>query len=103
MYTPQPFDTKQIILSEDLTELTEQIAENVHDVWALGRLKEGWIYGEKEDPEARISPLLVPYADLPESEKDFDRNTAMETLRFIVGHGYTIEKNISDPLKGGNV
>ena len=92
MYIPKPEDTANIILPKDLVDLTEKIAENVHDVWALGRINDGWTYGQTEDPVRKLSPLLVPYGELPESEKDFDRNTAMETLRFVLKTGYSITK-----------
>lgn len=92
MYLPNPIDTTDIVLSEDLLALTEKIAANVHDVWAAGRIAEGWAYGEEKNVELKTTPCLVPYDDLPESEKDFDRNTAMETLRLIVKMGYKISK-----------
>lgn len=93
MYTPKPIDTKDIRLPEELLALTEKIAENVHDVWAQGRISEGWTYGEAKDSEKKTTPLLVPYAELVDSEKDYDRNTALETLKLIVHLGYTITKN----------
>lgn len=92
MYTPKPIDTSDVELSEDLIKLTEKIAANVHDVWAVGRISEGWTYGEKKDAELKTTPFLVPYEELPESEKDYDRNTAMETLRLIVKMGYKLTK-----------
>ena len=81
-----------MILSEDLLVLTERIAENVHDVWAVGRISEGWVLGDTKDPVKKTTPLLVPYDQLPESEKDYDRNTALETLKLIVKLGYSISK-----------
>lgn len=92
MYNPKPVDTSEIILSEDLLTLTEKIAENTHDVWAAGRMSEGWKYGEVKDGEKKTSPLLVPYSTLPENEKDYDRNTALESLKLIIKLGYTITK-----------
>ncbi|MBR2176546.1 MAG: Ryanodine receptor Ryr [Clostridia bacterium] len=92
MYTPKPIDTSDIQLSRELLELREKIAENVHDVWAAGRIAEGWTYGEKKDPEKKVTPLLIPYGELPESEKEYDRNTAFETLKLIIKMGYRIEK-----------
>ena len=83
MYNPKPVDTTDVVLSDDLLELTEKIAENVHDVWAKGRIKEGWKYGPKKDIEKKETNQLVPYNELPESEKDYDRNTALETLKLI--------------------
>ncbi len=92
MYRPDPVNTNDVILSEDLLVLTERIAENVHDVWAVGRISEGWVLGDTKDPVKKTTPLLVPYDQLPESEKDYDRNTALETLKLIVKLGYSISK-----------
>lgn len=92
MYKPSPVDTSNVILSDDLLRLTEKISENVHEVWAKGRIADGWTYGEIRDDNKRITPCLVPYDQLPESEKAFDRNTAMETIKLISALGYKIEK-----------
>ena len=91
MYEPKPIDTNDVILSEEILSLTEKIAENVHDVWAVGRISEGWVYGAEKNMEKKITPALVPYSELPESEKDYDRNTALETLKLIVKLGYEIK------------
>lgn len=92
MYIPKPIDTSAIALPKDLLELTEKIAENVHENWSQGRLAEGWIYGEKRDDAKKETPCLVPYAELSEAEKEYDRQTAIQTLKMIVALGYTIEK-----------
>lgn len=92
MYTPKPVDTSAVVLSEDLLELTEKIAENVHEVWAVGRIKEGWIYGEVRDDSKKTTPCLVPYDELSDSEKEYDRNTALETIRLIISLGYEVKK-----------
>ncbi len=95
MYEPKPIDTSDVILPEELLDLTEKIAENVHDVWAVGRISEGWSYGTEKDNEKKISPDLIPYSSLPEREKDYDRNTALETLKLIVKLGYEIKSRRS--------
>lgn len=92
MYQPEPIDTSDVVLSEELLELTEKIAQNVHDVWALGRIAEGWTYGETRNDELKKTPCLVPYDELSESEKQYDRNTSLETLKLIVSLGYSIKK-----------
>ncbi|MBR2674521.1 MAG: Ryanodine receptor Ryr [Mogibacterium sp.] len=92
MYIPKPVDTEDVQLSEELLDLTEMIAENVHDVWAAGRIAEGWTYGTGKDPEKKTSPMLIPYDELPEHEKEYDRKTAIETLKLITKMGYKIEK-----------
>ncbi len=91
-YQPKPINTDAVELSADLLRLTEQIAENVHDVWAAGRIAEGWTYGAARDDKLKQSPCLVPYSDLPESEKAYDRNTALNTLKLVIALGYKIEK-----------
>lgn len=92
MYTPKPIDTSDVQLSPELLELTEKIAENVHDVYVKGRIEEGWTYGECRDDKKKTNPTLVPYSDLPDSEKEYDRNTALGTLKLIVKLGYKITK-----------
>lgn len=91
-YIPNPRDASGQEVPEDLLELTETIAENVHELWAQARIREGWTYGEERSSEKKTTPLLVPYEDLPESEKEYDRTTAMGTLKLILSLGYHIEK-----------
>lgn len=91
-YTPRPIDTKDVELRPELRELTEQLAEHTHDVWALGRMAEGWTYGPNRDDAAKKHPCLVPYAELPESEKEYDRQTALGTLKAVLALGYTITR-----------
>lgn len=92
MYVPKPVDTSDILLPEGLLDLTEKIAENVHDIWALGRMNDGWTYGASRDDTKKEHPCLVPYDELSDGEKEYDRNTALETLKLIVALGYKIEK-----------
>lgn len=90
-YTPSPIDTRAVELSPELRGLTERLAEHAHDVWALQRIREGWRYGPRRDDHAREHPCLVPYAELPEAEKEYDRQTAMGTLKAVLALGYRIE------------
>ena len=91
-YTPAPADTSSVVLSEELMQLTEEMARNVHDVWAVGRIAEGWTWGPERNDAKKENPCLVPYEKLPEGEKAYDRNTAIETLKLILSLGYKIEK-----------
>lgn len=91
-YTPQPIETSAIRLPEELNPLVEQMAKNVHEVWAAGRIADGWTYGEKRDDEKKTHPCLVAYEELPESEKEYDRKTAIGTLKFILAQGFSINK-----------
>lgn len=89
-YIPHPLDTDDVRLPESLDALTEQLARNVHEVWAAGRIADGWRWGEVRDDEHLLHPCLVSYDELPEIEKDYDRRTALATLKTIVKLGYTI-------------
>ena len=91
-YIPLPIDTSDVQLSKEILELVEQLARNVHDIWALGRIKEGWTYGPQRDDENKKHPCLVDYDELPESEKEYDRSTAVETIKLILKLGWKIEK-----------
>ena len=92
MYVPKPIDTSGVVLPAGLEELTERIAENVHENWSAGRIRDGWTYGPVRDDRKRETPCLVPYEELSEEEKAFDRTTAMETLKLIVALGYRVIK-----------
>jgi ryanodine receptor 2 len=89
-YQPKPIDTSEVVLPPDLERLVEKLAENNHDHWAIGRLKDGWSFGPSRDDRAKTHPCLVPYAELPESEKDYDRVNARETLKAIMALSYHI-------------
>jgi len=91
-YPPRPIDTSGVTLPVELLGLTEKLAENAHDHWAKGRMAQGWTYGPERDDAAKQHPDLVPYSELPDSEKEYDRKTAMETLRAIITLGYRIER-----------
>lgn len=92
-YHPKFLDLKHVELPEDIDELREAIAENAHDRWALERQSEGWTYGPKRDDSKLETPDMVPYAQLPESEKQYDRLMAEDTLKLLIALGYKIEKN----------
>lgn len=92
MYNPKPLDTSEITLPPEIEELSEKLSENVHKVWAQGRTDEGWRCGEERDDTLKIHPNLVPYNELSEADKDYDRATAISTLRFIVSCGFEIKK-----------
>jgi len=91
-YHPHPLKTTGIMLSDDLVTLSEILAENMHDLWASKRLAEGWKPGEHRDDFRREHPNLIPYSELSNEEKEFDRVITIETLKAIIALGYVIEK-----------
>lgn len=92
MYTPKPVDTAAITLSPDIKAICERLAENTHEVWAQGRIAEGWSYGANRDDAKKLHPCLVPYSELSESEKEYDRKTSIETIKTLTALGYRVVK-----------
>ncbi len=91
-YIPQPIDTSDIELPEELNPLLEAMAKNVHEVWAQTRIAQGWQYGPERNDGEKRHPMLIPYEELPEDEKVYDRNTSVETLKLISKLGFEIKK-----------
>ncbi len=94
MYLPSPIDTSKIDLPKELNALMEHLAENNHDNWAQQRIKEGWTYGPKRNDDKKQHPDLVPFDRLPETEKEYDRNSSRETLKAIISLGFNLQKNL---------
>jgi RyR domain len=89
-WVPRPVDTSDVSLPPELLELIEMLAENAHDNWGVQRIADKWSHGPERDDKARKHPLLVPYSELPESEKAYDRRLATETLKVIIKLGYRV-------------
>ena len=95
-YIPQPIDTTDVKLPVKLEQLVEQMSRNVHEVWAETRMKQGWSYGKQRDDELKKHPCLIPYEELPDTEKEYDRNTSVATLKLIMKLGFKIVPLTSD-------
>ncbi|MBR6044350.1 MAG: Ryanodine receptor Ryr [Ruminococcus sp.] len=91
-YTPEPIDTSDVVLSEELEAAAELLARNTHEVWSAGRIAQGWTYGKRRDDEKKTTPCLIPYDELPDEEKEYDIATSMETVKVLLKLGYRIEK-----------
>jgi hypothetical protein len=92
-YIPETIDTSHVTLGSDLEELVEKLAQNNHDHWARKRIDEGWSYGANRNDSKKHHPDLVPYDQLPESEKEYDRKTVVEALKAIIALGYNVTKS----------
>ena len=92
-YKPKPIDTKDIVLSTELNNLIEEMSKNVHEVWAETRISQGWTYGEERNDAEKKHPCLVPYEELSEEEKEYDRNTSIETIKLILKLGFKITRD----------
>ena len=91
-YDPKPTDLTGVELPAELEELKEAMAEHAHEVWAANRKADGWNYGPQRNDEKKENPCLVPYSQLPEREKDYDREMAVNTIKLLLKLGYEIKK-----------
>ncbi len=91
-YDPHPIDLNGVEISDDLIELREAIAENAHEVWAYNRKQEGWTYGPERDDQKKLHPDMIAYNQLPESEKLYDREMAMNTIKLLKKLGWELKK-----------
>lgn len=91
-YIPHPIDVQNIELDDELMELTEAIAENAHEIWAKKRRDEGWQYGPERNDSEKLHPDMVPYCELPEGEKYYDRDMALNTIRLVKKLGFSISR-----------
>lgn len=92
-YRPDPLPTDSVVLPPELLDLVEDLAENAHENWAEQRMADGWVYGARRSDEAKTHPCLVAYSELPEDEKEYDRRTALQTLKATVMLGFRIDKD----------
>ncbi len=97
-YRPAPVDTTGIELPGEVVKVAEQLARNVHEVWARERLSTGWTFGPQRDERRKLHPSLVPYEELPEDEKKYDRATVTESLKVLCALGFRI---LGPERKGG--
>ncbi len=89
-YDPRPPDSDSVAVDENVMRLVETLARQVHDTWAHGRLTDGWTWGPERDDVKRTHPCLVPYEELSEEERAYDRQTALQTIRVLLALGYRI-------------
>jgi hypothetical protein len=91
-YVPQPIDTSGVVVENEVAELVERLAKNTHEIWAQKRMRDGWMPGPRRDDRAKTHPCLVPYEELPDSEKQYDRDTVLGLFKGLIALGYTIER-----------
>lgn len=92
-YRPRPLDTSASELNVEQQALIEGLAAHVHDEWAAARMSAGWRYGPERSDSRKETPCLVPYDELPNSEKEYDRRTAVRTVKAIMLMGYDLVAN----------
>jgi hypothetical protein len=100
--------------SEFTGEVVELLSEQEHDRWMLTKLSAGWSYGDPRDDKARLHPALLLWrrlsyeerverygaewaarmgdAELPEDQKEKDRELIRSIARILALTGYTVAR-----------
>jgi class 3 adenylate cyclase/tetratricopeptide (TPR) repeat protein len=82
-------DPKEIEMSD---ARVEELAIVEHDRWMKDRRDHGWTYAPTRDNRRKYHPLLVPWEQLNEVEKQKDRDTVRNLPRLIAKAGFTVRK-----------
>ena len=90
---PAPADLSGVVLSPEMEDLAERIAENTHNVWMQARLRDGWRWGPERSDRLRETPCLVPYDQLPADERAYDQAVAINAVKLTIALGYRIERD----------
>lgn len=90
-YSPNPIPVAHVSDTPQLSELIERLSANTHEVWAQKRMQEGWSYGETKDAALKKTPFLVPYEELPETERETDRVIVRMALKTAIAEGWRID------------
>ena len=84
----------------------DAIAENAHEVWARQRMDAGWTYGEVRDNDAKKHPMLIPYSELPEKEKEYYKDYGrhvVSSLQTLSRRHYTIAEKDAYHMEDGRL
>jgi hypothetical protein len=87
-----PFSPEDDIPKE-LQSVIESLAERAHEHWTAQRIRDGWTWGPERDDQARTHPCLVPYADLRESDREYDRRVVIGALKALLELGFRIARD----------
>ena len=68
----------------------EQLSELEHERWMRDKLKQGWRYGTARDADLKLSPEMVPYADLDPVTKEMIRQYVREVPGYLREMGYEL-------------
>ncbi len=90
-YKPRSIDTSRVVLTPEIARLSEVLSKNTHENWSRLRFADGWRLGPHRDDQKKEHPNLVPYEQLQEAERQYDRQTAMESIKALLAMGYTIQ------------
>jgi hypothetical protein len=76
----------QIQLPSFVENIRDKLAENIHEMWAMGKIEAGWTFGERREDTMGLHPCLTQFQNLPQAEKRYNVQLAVQTLRYRTIH-----------------
>jgi class 3 adenylate cyclase/tetratricopeptide (TPR) repeat protein len=70
----------------------EELAIREHYRWMNDRVRHGWTYGPRRDDARKYHPLLIPWEELSEPEREKDRDTIRHLPRLIEKTGFRVRQ-----------
>jgi hypothetical protein len=70
----------------------ETLSEMEHTRWMDAKFRAGWQFAARTDPGKKLNQTLLPWADLPEDEKDKDRDLVRGIPGILARAGFAVEK-----------
>ncbi|KAL4707078.1 hypothetical protein ACJJTC_011404 [Scirpophaga incertulas] len=95
-YDPQPINTSQVALNNDLNTIVQKFSEHYHDAWASRKIENGWVYGESWSDSQKSHPRLKPYNMLNDYEKERYKEPVRESLKALLAIGWSVEHSEVD-------
>jgi hypothetical protein len=68
----------------------EGLAQREHERWAQERRTDGWRYGPSRDAVAKTNPLLVAWDELPEGDRESNRETVRGWPALLARAGFEL-------------
>ncbi|XP_034937910.1 ryanodine receptor isoform X2 [Chelonus insularis] len=90
-YNPQPINTSNVVLNNDLNQIVQKFSEHYHDAWASRKLENGWTFGESWSDANKTHPRLKPYSVLNDYEKERYKEPVRESLKALLAIGWSVE------------
>jgi len=88
---PESQDVSLVVCSFSDKEF-EELASQEHDRWCRERKSDGWTYGPARDDTKKVHDAIVPWADLPEMYKHYDRAFCRTWPTLFSKGGYEIRR-----------
>ena len=90
--TIEKTEGREVVKMTFTKDQIEVMAEMEHARWTIERFLDGWKQGENRDVDNKINPYLVPWTELPEEAREWDRETVRQIPELLAQVGLEIHQ-----------